>query len=136
LGFAWDTEFYLMFDDSLVVGGFTGPAFRFHIKRLYFSIGAGLQVGYLTDDNYDLGLDLYGRFPVSVTYYVADGLGLMFEFGFGWGATGVRPTASSFGNLNNLPPQIRDELNRRVDSFDIQFARSGLFDCAIGLRFP
>jgi len=134
LGFAWDSEVYLMFDDSLVIGGFMGPAFRFHIKRLYVSLGAGLRVGYLTDDSLDAGLDLYGRIPISLTYYVSDGLGLMFEFGFGWGGTGVKFKEAPV--VPGLSPEQQAQFDALASDFNFQFAKTGTFDGAIGLRFP
>lgn len=143
-GLAFDIEGYMAFEDQITFGGYLGPAFRFHIKRMYFSIGAGLRVGYLRDrtlPNGELltqGLDLYGRFPLTLTYYVADGLGLVFEFGFGWGGTGAK-----FGNvspdpalLGGLPPDLVMQAAAQADSVGFQFAGTGTFDGSIGLRFP
>lgn len=139
-GFAWDFEGYLAFDHGLASGGgYFGPAFRFHIKRMYFSVGIGPRVGVLRDSTLAAGVDLYGRVPITLTYYLANKLALVFQIGFGWGGTGIKERQPTLA-LDSVPPELRPQVQQSVDewfsSVGYSWGRTATFDLSGGFRFP
>lgn len=75
------------------VGGFTGMILRFGKytgNRVVPFIGVGIKGGYLFADKLDEVMELYGRFPVGLDFYIQRGFGLFLEVGLMWGATGIR----------------------------------------------
>jgi hypothetical protein len=117
--------------DVLGLGGYTGPLVNIQATRaLYMGIGLGAKVLYLTNDAFDYALDLYGRVPVSGTYYVNDHLALMVELGLGYGVSvfADKPT-----------PVVSDDENTllvRNASDDPEFGSAFAWDLSFGVRLP
>lgn len=117
-------------DVSLLgVGGYLGPTINFHvINPLYLGFGVGIKGSYMLNDAFDLAADVYGRVPVTATYYVSKQVALVGEVGFGYGASvfADKPTVM-------VDPLTMQATNVEDDpSFGLAFA----WDASIGARFP
>lgn len=127
-GFGFDIEPFFTHESgtgwtSNTVGAYFGLAYRLQFGRFFPHIGLGLQSGYLMDDGIDLGLELHGRVPIGVTWYLLDDLGLVAELGIGYGATAIK---------FKLPPAAPGVT---VDDA-IKFAPALSMDFTVGIRWP
>lgn len=108
-----------------VISGYLGPNLNLHpIDPLYIGVGAGLKVGYATSDIYDFGLDIFGRVPITATFYVIEDLALVAEFAFGYGVTGY------------AAKEYVSTATAKVEKPDLEFAPVSSWDLTIGVRFP
>ena len=113
-GFGWVIDPYLNFAsvdgvDSAgkaksigvtTFGAYTGPTINIHITDpLYVGVGAGLKLGYSKSDAFDFGADIFGRVPVTGTYYIMEDVAAVVELGLGYGMTGyaLLPTVDAAG---------------------------------------
>lgn len=108
-----------------IVSGYLGPNLNLHLlDPLYLGVGAGLKVGYASSDIYEFGMDLFGRVPITATYYLVEDLALVLEFAFGYGVTGY------------AAKQFADPVTTKVVKPDLEFAPVNTWDLTVGLRFP
>jgi hypothetical protein len=117
-------------DVSLLgLGAYIGPTFNFHvIDPLYIGFGFGLKGAYLMQDGFDLAADLYGRVPVTGTYYLTKTVGLIAEVGFGYGAS----------VFVDKPQPMLDPITQTVKnvSDDPVFGQTFMWDASLGVRLP
>jgi hypothetical protein len=73
-----------------------------------------------------VGLDVYGRVPVVLTYYPAEQMGLLLDVGFGLGGTGYRPVYTQ----QQVQPGVA------APQMDMQFGFTFQVDASAGVRFP
>ncbi len=74
--------------DLTAFGIYTGPSVQLQVATpLYLGIGFGAMSSYIESGGFDYGLDLYGRLPLSLTYYVSSQLALVAEFSVGYGVS-------------------------------------------------
>ncbi len=111
------------FGDFNVFGGEITLAFRASIGSFYPGFGIGFHGAYIFENDYiDSGSELYARVPLGFTWYFAEYLGLVFEFGLMYGGTGVR---------------VKEEVNHALAESDKpEFGAGFAFDILAGLRFP
>jgi hypothetical protein len=81
-------------------GVYTGPSVQLQLARpLYLGLGFGAASSYIESAGFDFGVDLYGRVPLSLTYYVSNQFAFVAEFSAGYGlslfANKVRTDRSS-----------------------------------------
>ncbi|MBN2530818.1 MAG: hypothetical protein JXR76_30810 [Deltaproteobacteria bacterium] len=74
----------------LAVGGQMNLMFRGSWGSFFPHLGIGFHGSYLYGDEIEYGADIYGRIPAGFTWYFAKHLGLVVEFAFMIGATGIR----------------------------------------------
>ncbi len=130
-GFGWVFDPYLGLGAVGSYGIYTGPTITLHLSDMtYLGFGLGARAGIITQDFWgtrtDVGMDIYGRIPVVLTYYAADSLGLVLEVGLGLGATGYRPVATQ---QQLAPGEIPPPLETK---FGVTFQ----IDASAGVRFP
>ncbi len=138
-GFGWMIEPYLNLasvdsvdatgkKDSVGVttyGAYTGPTINIHITNpLYVGVGAGLKVGYSSSDAFDLGADIFGRVPVTATYYLMDDVAAVVELGMGYGVTGFAAV-----------PSVNPATGEKKDA-DLKFGTALTWDLSAGARWP
>lgn len=131
-GFGWILDPYMGFGKIGSYGLFTGPAINIRLSnKIYLGIGVGIRFGmitakYINDTKTAKGIDLYGRIPIDVIYYPTEDLGLLFEFGIGYGATGYQPEyTQSTACAGVSAPKL-----------NLQFGDTYQIDFAIGVRIP
>lgn len=151
--------------DYVAFGGELSILYKFHAKSFFPHLGIGFHGTYLTSDALEYGSELFGRIPFGFTWYVAEDFGLVFEFGFMYGVTGIRwrfteamkrELLAELGLDENTPlPKNEDELKKFIDdnnlnndaaakeklaqsiaSKTLQFGDGFGFDFMIGVRFP
>ena len=85
--------------DIHTVGVLLGYAYRWSTLggKLYPSIGFGVKLGYMVSDGIDYGLEIIGRIPVGITYYVLEDLGIVAEFGIGSATLAYTGYGNDFG---------------------------------------
>jgi hypothetical protein len=106
------------------VGGEVGLAYRISSGNLYPGFGIGFHgVYYTPNDAIQHGLDLMARFPIGMTWYFANYLGLVLEGGFMLGTTGIR--------FKEAEDAVRSNLSETTE-----YAFVLGFDLVVGLRFP
>jgi hypothetical protein len=127
-GASWDIEPYLNFaNNGTAVGFYTGPMFNIHvIDPLYIGFGFGIKLAVVQPKGYDIAVDAYGRIPLRVTYYVLDKLGLVGEFGFGYGASAYASLAKTTV-VNGVAVKQDATTN---------FGPAPTWDLSVGVRFP
>lgn len=119
-GFGWMVEPYFHFASYRANGLYTGPTINLHLADpLYFGFGFGFKGALLYADELDFGIDLGGRIPFTLHYYLANDLGLIAEAGIGYTATGL-----------SLKPAPGKEAG------DISFGGAFAWDLSFGVRFP
>lgn len=112
-------------DNLHAFGGEAGIAYRFGQNRIYPHFGLGFHGTYLfKNDNIKSGTELFARIPLGLTWYFMKYLGLIFEGGFMFGATGI-----------HFKPDPNDQVITNI-SEDMELAFTLGFDLLIGLRFP
>jgi hypothetical protein len=110
-------------------GIYMGPTFEYHAAHpLYLGLGFGLKVAWVKDKDWKYAADIYGRIPLRVTYYLVQNFGLVFEFGFGAGASGY---VSALRDVLN--PMTGKTIARRTD---MTFGFGRTWDFSFGVRFP
>ena len=115
--------------DLTAFGIYTGPAINIHVANpVYLGIGFGVKGAYLATDGFDHAFDVYGRAPLSATYYVTRQLALVAEFGLGYGAS-----------VYAEPPRLQvDPVTRRVRNTagSPHVGSAFAWDCSFGIRLP
>jgi hypothetical protein len=115
----------------LGLGGYTGPQVQIQATRaFYVGFGLGPKVLYLINDAFDYALDLYGRVPVSGTYYVNDHLAVMMELGLCYGVTVF---------ADRVAPVVSTQTNQylvRNANDDPEFGAAFAWDFSVGVRLP
>jgi hypothetical protein len=111
------------------LGFYLGP--QVHIRageRGYVGIGLGPKFLYLSNDAFEYAFDLYGRVPLSGTWYVNRHVALMGELGLGWG----------FSGFADRPQAVVDVEGRtvRTTTDDPQFGSAFAWDLSFGVRVP
>jgi hypothetical protein len=115
--------------DTAAYGLYTGPTVHFHVVRsLYVGVGAGVKTAYVSSSGFNNGVDLYGRVPVSATYYLTDQVALVAELGLGYGLSAY------FSD----PRTVVDPVTKRSAKVDSNalYGKSLTWDCTIGVRLP
>jgi hypothetical protein len=102
------------------VGGELTIVFRFSVKKFFPHIGAGFHGTYLFGDQVLYGTEIYGRFPIGFTAYVAKNVALTFEIGFMGGATGVRTPPALPESFDTMPPELRTGLEQARTAADFE----------------
>jgi hypothetical protein len=130
-GFGWIFEPYLGFGDIGSYGIFTGPLGYFHVStNTYLGIGFGVRVGIITtnfdDAKTETGYDIYGRIPLDVVYYPTEDLGILLEFGIGYGVTVYEPSYSEQVVGSGV----------KAPKLDLQIGDTYQLDFSIGVRLP
>ncbi|MBN2716681.1 MAG: hypothetical protein JXX14_12575 [Deltaproteobacteria bacterium] len=74
----------------LAAGGQMNLMFRGSWGSFFPHLGIGFHGTYLFGDGIEYGADIYGRIPAGFTWYVAKHLGIVVEFAFMLGVTGIR----------------------------------------------
>lgn len=148
-GFGWTIEPYLSrssvrsqvkdlegsvtaFDsvDLTAYGMYTGPLVEIHVSRAtYVGLGFGVMTTYIASDGFALGVDLYGRVPLSFTHYVSSQFALVLELGIGYGMTTFanKPREVTDPTRSNATTTVRD----RAD-----FGQAFAWDWSFGVRLP
>ncbi|MDB4977724.1 MAG: hypothetical protein JWN48_6065 [Myxococcaceae bacterium] len=128
-GVGFRVEPYLTISaDARAYGVYTGPTFEFHVAQpLYLGFGLGLKAAYVKVEPWKYAGDVYGRIPLSATWYVLDDLALTFELGFGAGASGY------YREVRNI---VIPTTGRTVNKKDIAFGFGRIWDLSVGFRFP
>ena len=115
--------------DLTAFGIYTGPAINIHVANpLYLGLGFGVKGAYVSNDGFDYAFDVYGRAPLSATYYVTRQLALVAEFGLGYGAS-----------VYADPPRLQlDPITKRVRnvSGSPHVGSAFAWDCSFGIRLP
>ncbi len=102
------------FGDLQSIGTALGLNWRWVLGEIEPSVGFGIRGTFVFGDQVDLGTELYGRVPVSLSWYMAPILALDVEVALMYGATGLKG-----GRLQSL------------------IMTSGLgTEISVGLRFP
>ncbi len=119
-GFGWIVEPYFHLASYKATGLYTGPTINLHLADpLYLGFGFGFKGALLRANELDFGIDLGGRVPFTLHYYLANDLGLIAEAGIGYTATGL-----------SLKPVAGTEAG------GTSFGGAVSWDFALGLRFP
>jgi len=135
-GFGWLFEPYLGATSQIKsIGLITGPTIVFHlVDPLYLGVGIDLRVGWLLSSGIDMGADLYGRIPITATYYVIPDLGIVAELGIGYGATGIK-----YKDMPAIDPTtgfpILDS-NGQPKKLPFGLGTSYQIDFSLGVRWP
>lgn len=113
----------------LGLGGYLGPTINIHvIDPLYLGFGFGLKGTYMLNDDFDLAADIYGRVPVTATYYLNKQVALVGEVGFGYGASVFADKPSvMIDPLTQTATNVEDDPN---------FGMAFMWDASVGARFP
>jgi len=110
-------------------GLYTGPTVNVHVVRsLYVGIGAGVKTAYVSSSGFNYGFDVYGRVPVSATYYLTDQVALVAELGLGYGLSAY------FSDKRTVVDPVTKR-SAKVDS-NALYGKSFTWDCTIGVRLP
>ncbi len=99
----------------LAIGGQFNLMVRGSWGSFFPHLGIGFHGSYLYGDGIEYGADIYGRLPVGFTWYVAKHLGVVVEFAFMLGATGIRKKAP---DTNELYDSLQSEYGISQD--DVQ----------------
>jgi hypothetical protein len=99
----------------LAVGGQFNLMVRGSWGSFFPHLGIGFYGAYLYGDGIEYGADIYGRLPVGFTWYVAKHLGIVVEFAFMIGATGIRKKAP---DTNELYDSLQSEYGISQDDVE------------------
>lgn len=114
-------------DGARSYGLYFGPAFHFHVyQNLYLGFGVGVKGAWVKADEWRYAGDVFGRIPLTVTYYLIDDLALVANFGFGFGVSGYYTDRVLRDPRNNKP----------IEAPDVTFGVAGTWDLSFGVRFP
>jgi hypothetical protein len=110
-------------------GLYTGPTINIHVMDpLYIAIGAGLKLGYSTSDAFDLGLDVFGRVPVTGTWYFMEDIAAVAELGLGYGLTGYAAVPYTTTDPSTGQPTVVEP--------ELEFGSALTWDFSVGARWP
>jgi hypothetical protein len=124
--------FLTLADNAKAYGVYAGPTFEFRVAPpLYLGFGLGVKAAYVKLDPWKYAGDVYGRIPLSATWYVVDDFALVFELGFGAGAS-----AYYRERLGIMIPATSTTLARTVNKKDVAFGFARTWDLSVGVRFP
>lgn len=113
----------------LGLGMYTGPQVQIHASNaLYLGIGLGAKVLYLANDAFEYAFDVYGRAPLTVTYYVHQHLAFICELGLGYGI-------SVFADAPRPMLDTTTGIVRNV-SDDPEVGSAFAWDFTFGVRLP
>ena len=116
-------------DGAQSYGLYFGPAFNFHVyQNLYLGFGLGVKGGWLKADDWRYAGDVFGRIPLTATYYLIDDLALVIDFGFGIGVSGY------YTDRVVRDPRTNRPIAKKAP--DATFGVAGTWDLSFGLRFP
>ena len=99
----------------LAIGGQLNLMIRGSWGSFFPHLGIGFHGAYLYGDDIEYGADIYGRLPVGFTWYVAKHLGIVVEFAFMIGATGIRKKAP---DTNELYDSLQSEYGISQDDVE------------------
>jgi hypothetical protein len=129
-GLGFDLEPYITVGgNAFAVGAYIGPRIQLHLARpFYLGIGFGARAAYVKLDGWKDGGDIFGRIPVSLTYYVVKNFALVLEGAFG---AGISLFVSE-------PVNIIDPRNNKplASAPKIAIGAARGWDITFGLRFP
>jgi hypothetical protein len=134
-GFGWALEPYFGLGKIGSYGLYTGPLGSIHVATdFYITLGFGARVGKITTNfnkaKTKMGFDVYGRIPLGMIYYPTDDLGIVAEFGIGYGATGYEPGYTEETIAANNIEKVS------VPKVDLQIGDTHQIDFSIGVRIP
>ncbi|RJO69435.1 MAG: hypothetical protein C4523_06350 [Myxococcales bacterium] len=121
LGYAFETEPYFSIEVASGEKPFYGlganlqMVYRFYVHHIAPSFGMGVKGGYLFGEELKHGMELYGRFPLAVSFYMGEDIAFLIEVGLMYGITGLQ--GARFGK-------------------DLQFADGFAVDWTVGIRWP
>lgn len=119
------------------VGSQIGIAVRGSWGSFYPHIGIGFHSAFLFGDSIEYGAELYGRIPLGFTWYVAKHLGLVMEFAFMYGATGIRGKMPDTDDLYaDLAASNIDLTQEEVENIDWTTMTPEQFQSDYGLSAP
>lgn len=72
------------------LGLYLGVNWRWRFWNLVPSAGFGVRGAYLLGKGISYGMEVYGRVPLSLSWYFTPKTNLILELGFSYGATGVK----------------------------------------------
>lgn len=104
------------FEEFHAVGLYLGINWRWRWWNFVPSGGFGVKTNVLLGENIDYGIEIYGRFPLSLTWYLTSKFNLIFEFAPAFGVVGVKS----------------DEMMLK----DLHLGHGFAIDFSIGTRFP
>lgn len=110
-------------------GLYVGPTFEFQVlPPLYLGVGFGLKAAWVKAEPWKYAGDVYGRIPLSATWYAMDDLALVLEAGFGGGASAY------FGEVKDIiNPTTGARIARKAN---VTFGFGRTWDLSVGVRFP
>jgi hypothetical protein len=115
----------------LGLGGYTGPQMQIHAARaFYLGLGLGVKALYLKQDAFQYAVDLYGRAPISGTYYVNDKVAVMVELGLCYGATVLADKPAPVVSTSQNQYFVRNAND------DPKFGSAFAWDLSFGVRIP
>ena len=115
--------------DLMAFGMYTGPLVQLQVKApLYLGIGFGAMSSYIASDGFAFGMDLYGRAPLSLTYYLSTQIALVAELGIGYGVTLFANKARTV-----IEPSTRDQTSV-TDRAEV--GQAFAWDWTFGVRLP
>lgn len=111
------------------LGAYTGPVVNLHLAEpFYLGVGFGARAAYVASDAFALGVDIYGRAPISATYYLAPQFALVAEVGLGYGG-------SIFAHKSRVVVDPTTNRSKSVTD-DPLFGRALSWDFSVGVRLP
>jgi hypothetical protein len=124
-GFGWDMDPYLNFaSGATAMGLYTGPKFDIHVMDpLYVGFGFGPKLAWVSAEGYDYAADAYFRGMLRGTYFLFNDLGLVGEFGMGYGASGYVGLPQTKADGSQTDPKI-------------EFGSALTWDFSVGTRWP
>jgi len=111
------------------VGAYLGPDYYARVSQsVYVGGGLGIKALYSSNETFDYAGEFYLRAPIHVTYYAKPSLGVIGEFGFGYGASlfaqAPQPTFDPYSGDIGL------------DTGDPNFGLGWTWDLSIGVALP
>lgn len=117
--------------DVTAYGVYTGPGGQIQLIRpLYLGIGLGLRAAYVSGPAFEVAADGGVRMPVSLTYYPHEHIGLVAEFGLGYGVSLFKTDGVASADVAGLV-QEEQEIE---DGWS--FGHALAWDCSFGVRLP
>jgi hypothetical protein len=110
-------------------GVYFGPQLQIRVSEMgYVGVGIGVKALYLSNDAFQYATDVYGRMPLSGTWYLNRHVALVSELGLGYG----------FSVFTDAPRPVVDVEGRTIRNTtdDPQFGRAFAWDLTFGLRVP
>jgi hypothetical protein len=111
------------------LGVYLGPQVQIRASEsVYIGLGIGPKVLNLRNDAFQYAWDVYGRMPLSTTWYMNRHVALLTELGIGYG----------FSVFTDAPQPVVDVAGHTVRNMkdDPQFGSAWAWDLSFGLRVP